>query len=129
MDLQLIFDFLRQLSAHNDREWFQEHKMLYHSATQEFDKLLTILISRVGEFDPSVRHLQPKDCTWRIYRDVRFSPDKRPYKTHISQPRARNLCTAVIISIWNLKAAFMQEALTVSPLSNCRKYAIPSMTV
>jgi uncharacterized protein (TIGR02453 family) len=83
MDLQLIFDFLRQLSAHNDREWFHEHKPLYQAASLEFDKLLTILISRVGEFDPSVRHLQPKDCTWRIYRDVRFSLDKRPYKTHI----------------------------------------------
>jgi uncharacterized protein (TIGR02453 family) len=50
---------------------------------QEFDKLLTMLIARIGEFDPSIRHLQPKDCTWRIYRDVRFSYDKRPYKTHI----------------------------------------------
>ena len=83
MDTKLIFDFLRQLSAHNDREWFHEHKPLYQAATQEFDKLLTILISRVGEFDPSVRHLQPKDCTWRIYRDVRFSLDKSPYKTHM----------------------------------------------
>lgn len=83
MNIELILDFLRQLTAHNDREWFNEHKWLYQAAMQEFDKLLTILIARIGEFDPSVRHLQPKDCTWRIYRDVRFSYDKSPYKTHI----------------------------------------------
>ena len=83
MDIKLIFDFLRQLAAHNEREWFHEHKSLYQTASQEFDKLLTILIARIGEFDPSVRHLQPKDCTWRIYRDTRFSLDKSPYKTHM----------------------------------------------
>ena len=83
MDVLLIFDFLRQLSAHNEREWFNEHKPLYQMALQEFDKLLAILIARIGEFDPSIRHLQPKDCTYRIYRDIRFSSDKTPYKTHM----------------------------------------------
>ena len=52
MDIKLIFDFLRQLAAHNEREWFHEHKSLYQTASQEFDKLLTIIIARIGEFDP-----------------------------------------------------------------------------
>ena len=83
MKIELILEFLKELAANNNREWFQAHKALYQEATTEFDKLLLVLIARIGEFDPSVRHLQPKDCTWRIYRDVRFSYDKRPYKTHI----------------------------------------------
>lgn len=83
MNITPILDFLRELSANNNREWFMEHKPQYQAVMQEFDKLLAMLIARIGEFDPSIRHLQPKDCTWRIYRDVRFSYDKRPYKTHI----------------------------------------------
>lgn len=83
MNIQLILDFLKDLAAHNNREWFMEHKAMYQAATAEFDKLLLVLIARISQFDPSVKHLQPKDCTWRIYRDVRFSYDKRPYKTHI----------------------------------------------
>jgi uncharacterized protein (TIGR02453 family) len=83
MNITPILDFLRELAANNNREWFMEHKPQYQAVMQEFDKLLTMLIARIGEFDPSIRHLQPKDCTWRIYRDVRFSYDKRPYKTHI----------------------------------------------
>ena len=82
MNTNLIFDFLRQLAANNNREWFVEHKAMYQAATQEFDKLLAVLIARIGEFDSSIRHLQPKDCTYRIYRDLRFSPDKTPYKIH-----------------------------------------------
>lgn len=83
MEIKLILNFLKQLAAHNDREWFNEHKPLYQAATQEFEKFLTILIARISEFDPSIRHLQPKDCTYRIYRDIRFSSDKSPYKTHM----------------------------------------------
>lgn len=40
-------------------------------------------IDGIAAFDPSVRGLTVKDCTWRIYRDTRFSPDKTPYKTHM----------------------------------------------
>ncbi len=83
MDVSLILNFLRELAANNNREWFNEHKDEYVKATKVLDELLTVLIARIGKFDPTVRHLQPKDCTWRIYRDIRFSPDKRPYKTHI----------------------------------------------
>jgi len=83
MNIELILDFLKQLAANNEREWFNSHKELYKAASDEFDKLLTVLIARIGEFDASIRHLQPKDCTYRIYRDIRFSSDKRPYKTHM----------------------------------------------
>ena len=61
MNIQLILDFLKDLAAHNNREWFMEHKAMYQAATAEFDKLLLVLIARISQFDPSVKHLQPKD--------------------------------------------------------------------
>lgn len=83
MNNQIIFDFLKQLAGHNNREWFQANKALYEAARNEFDKLLTAVIAGIGTFDESVRGLEPKDCTYRIYRDTRFSNDKTPYKIHI----------------------------------------------
>ncbi len=74
--------FLRDLAANNNREWFLENKLRYEEANSGFDGLCKVLIASIGEFDDTVRHLSPKDCTWRIYRDVRFSHDKSPYKRH-----------------------------------------------
>ena len=75
--------FLRQLKANNNKEWFTEHKAEYQSAQAKFNAFCEELIHRIEEFDPSVRGLTLKDCTYRIYRDLRFSKDKSPYKTHM----------------------------------------------
>jgi len=75
--------FLRELSAHNDREWFQDNKSLYQAAQGEFEHFVSGLLSGISVFDPQVRALTARDCIFRIYRDIRFSPDKRPYKTHM----------------------------------------------
>lgn len=83
MNVQIILDFLKRLSANNNREWFQEHKEEYKEVQRLFDELLTMVIGRIATFDNSVQHLVPSDCTYRIYRDVRFSSDKSPYKNHI----------------------------------------------
>ena len=48
-----------------------------------FEEFTAKLIDGIAAFDPSVRGLTVKDCTWRIFRDTRFSPDKTPYKTHM----------------------------------------------
>ena len=77
-----VVGFLRQLQANNNREWFIEHKADYQSALAKFSAFGEELIQRVGAFDPSVQGLTLKDCTFRIYRDLRFSKDKSPYKTH-----------------------------------------------
>jgi len=82
MNLEKSFSFLHQLAMHNDRVWFNEHKVDYEAAKTEFETLLTILIARISFFEPDVRHLEAKDCTYRIYRDLRFTQDKTPYKTH-----------------------------------------------
>ena len=48
------------------------------------------LINQIGQFDPQVRYLEPKECLFRIYRDTRFSPDKSPYKRHFVSYIAMN---------------------------------------
>lgn len=75
-----ILTFLTELSANNNREWFAEHKEWYQSCYARFVEFSAEYIKRLSELDPSLAVLQPKDCIWRIYRDVRFSHDKRPYK-------------------------------------------------
>ena len=76
-----ILDFLAELSRHNDREWFMAHKEQYNAAHEAFVDFSTQYIARLAEeVDTALAGLQPKDCIWRIYRDVRFSADKRPYK-------------------------------------------------
>lgn len=72
--------FLTELSFHNDREWFTAHKDWYVACHKRFEALTAEYIRRLGQLDPTMANLQPKDCIWRIYRDVRFSLDKRPYK-------------------------------------------------
>lgn len=82
MNVPYIFRFLKDLSEHNDREWFRVHKEEYRLAQQEFESLLTQVIGRIAVFDESVRSVQASDCTYRIYRDTRFSADKTPFKVH-----------------------------------------------
>ena len=83
MDAKRIIGFLRQLMANNNRPWFQEHKKEYEAVRAEFERGIVQAIERVTTFDPEVAHLQVKDCTYRFYRDTRFSPDKSPYKNHL----------------------------------------------
>lgn len=104
MDISNILDFLKVLAANNNREWFQEHKAEYLSVQADFEELLGIVIARISLFDESVAHVLPQDCTYRIYRDVRFSSDKSPYKTHIGgyiNARGKNPIIVAIICIWS----------------------------
>lgn len=78
-----ILQFLRELAAHNNREWFQANKARYDGLKKGFEIQIQELINRIALFDPEIAGLEVKDCVYRIYRDVRFSPNKAPYKTHI----------------------------------------------
>ncbi len=82
-DAAMIYRFLRSLRRHNDREWFNAHKEEYLAVKAQADALTEQLIALVAEVDPRAGRLTPADCTYRIYRDTRFSADKTPYKTHI----------------------------------------------
>lgn len=88
-----ILTFLEELKANNNREWFQQNITRYRAVQKQFDDIMSVLIQGVSSFDSSVAGLQVKDCTFRIYRDIRFSPNKKPYKTHIGgyiAPKGRN---------------------------------------
>lgn len=77
-----IKNFLNRLLVNNNREWFNAHKDEYLHVQEKFHRFSTELIARTAQFDESVAGLELKDCTYRIYRDIRFSLDKSPYKTH-----------------------------------------------
>jgi len=81
--MQETLQFLRSIRDNNNRPWFQAHKDEYLRCQQRFEALTAKILEGVASFDDTVRGLQPKDCTYRIYRDIRFSPDKSPYKTHM----------------------------------------------
>lgn len=83
MDTTVIFQFLNGIASHNNREWFLQNKELYEEAKSCFDMLISKTIARISTFDESVGCIQPSDCTYRIYRDTRFSSDKSPYKIHM----------------------------------------------
>jgi len=81
-----LFQFLRQLKRHNNRDWFARNKQRYEEVVR--DPALTFISS----FGPHLRKLGPhfvadprpaRGSLFRIYRDTRFSPDKRPFKTHV----------------------------------------------
>lgn len=88
MNTQLILNYLTELSDHNEREWYHAHKAEQKEANAEFELLLQELILRIGAFDGSILHNQPKDLTFKMVRDTRFSHDKSPYnpafRAHIS---------------------------------------------
>ncbi len=74
--------FLTDLKENNHRDWFLSHKNAYTTAKEEFEIFVDALIHEIAGFDASIAHQRAKDCIFRIYRDVRFSKDKSPYKTH-----------------------------------------------
>lgn len=80
--LQTSISFLRELIANNHKEWFDAHRDFYTEAKNEFNSLIDRLIVEVRRFDPTIGSITAKDCVYRIYRDVRFSNDKTPYKNH-----------------------------------------------
>jgi uncharacterized protein (TIGR02453 family) len=76
-------DFLKELVDNNNREWFQANKERYDKARENLIELTTSLISKVHQIDPGVSaDLDPKKSVMRIYRDIRFSKNKTPYKNN-----------------------------------------------
>ena len=81
--MKQVLRFLRSLSLHNDKVWFEAHKADYLKAKATVAELAARLIEGARSFDDTIGPLSVSDCTYRIYRDVRFSKDKSPYKTHM----------------------------------------------
>lgn len=83
MNIDFILKFLKDLARHNDREWFEKNKSRYLESKQGFEELVGSVLAELVKFDPKLGGLDPKKLAFRIYRDVRFSKDKRPYKIHM----------------------------------------------
>ncbi len=74
--------FLSKLSKNNNKDWFDKHRPTYEVAKKNFKEFVGELILNMAKFDPTIGKLQPKDCIFRINRDVRFSKNKAPYKNN-----------------------------------------------
>ena len=81
--MEEVIQFLTALKQNNNRDWFYEHRSEYIAAQEEFNLFVEKLIAGIASFDESISNIQVKDCTFRIYRDTRFSSDKSPYKAHM----------------------------------------------
>ena len=75
-----ILNFLSELAVNNNREWFLANHDRYDECRKRFEQFTEAYLKGLSEMDPQLASVEPKDCIWRIYRDVRFSHDKRPYK-------------------------------------------------
>lgn len=80
---QATLQFLKGLARNNQKEWLDAHRMDYESAKADFHQLVEQVLRSLEKKEPAFASLQPKDCIFRINRDVRFSKDKSPYKTNM----------------------------------------------
>lgn len=80
--MNTILSYLRQLEANNNKAWFDAHKAEYQEVRAHFNAIVEKLIDGIAAFDPSVKGVGIKECTYRIHKDMRFSRDGLPYKTH-----------------------------------------------
>jgi uncharacterized protein (TIGR02453 family) len=82
VDLKPVLNFLGGLKGHNNKAWFDAHRADYETAKERFESFVDGLIRDLGAIE-DLRGVSAKDCVMRIYRDVRFSKDKTPYKTNM----------------------------------------------
>lgn len=83
MDFQVILTFLKAIAKNNNREWFEKNKTKYLDSKKQFEDFLETLHKELLTFDESLAGINPRKQAFRIYRDVRFSKDKRPYKVNM----------------------------------------------
>jgi len=77
------FDFLDTLKINNNRDWFIENRSFYLEAKDNFELFVQEIINKIADFEPIIKGLEVKSCVYRINRDIRFSHDKSPYKSHL----------------------------------------------
>ena len=84
MNTRELVNYLQGLAENNNRAWFVMNKPSYDILRAEFIQLVADVIAETAKFDPKVRGQEPKKALFRINRDIRFTKDKSPYKTHFS---------------------------------------------
>lgn len=79
-----IISFLTELKLNNNKDWFLANRQRYDAAKSLFLSFVEQMIADVNAIDASIGHHEPAECIYRINRDIRFSPDKSPYKRHFA---------------------------------------------
>lgn len=80
--MERVLQFLANLAENNNRKWFDSNREWYQESREKVLFLTDVLINEIKRFDDEIPVLDAKECMFRIFRDVRFSNDKRPYKTN-----------------------------------------------
>ncbi len=75
--------FLKDLAKNNDKSWFEANRDQYENTKADYAAVVQQIISGTAKFDEPIGELTPKQCMFRINRDVRFSKNKSPYKTNM----------------------------------------------
>jgi uncharacterized protein (TIGR02453 family) len=83
IDLQPVLRFVQRLRRNNNREWFETHRDEMQDARGHFEDYIAILLGALSG-NPSLAGVTPKDCIFRLNRDLRFSRDRTPYKPYMS---------------------------------------------
>jgi len=81
--MKAVLDFLSDLKKNNNKEWMDSNKSRYQAVKKEFENLVRVVIEQISQFDTSIAGIEPKNCIFRLNRDIRFSNDKRPYKENM----------------------------------------------
>ena len=84
MDIKRLFAFLRELETNNNTLWMRAHRQEYNDLREQFFPMVQTITDRIAAYDNSLAGVEAKDCIYRINRNLRFSPDKRPYKNFFS---------------------------------------------
>ena len=74
--------FLGKLTKNNNKPWFDKNRNSYAAAKEDFESLVGNILDNLAQTEPVFKEQKAKDCIFRIFRDVRFSKDKTPYKDH-----------------------------------------------
>ena len=82
INFEPVLSFLNELSKHNNKPWFDQNRERYEKAREMFELFINFLIDEFRASD-DLQDLTAKECISRIYRDIRFSKDKSPYKTNM----------------------------------------------
>ena len=113
-----VLEYLADLTKNNNREWYHANKERYRQATAEFEHFIGELIIAISEFDSSIAHNAPKDLTFKLVRDTRFSNDKSPYnptfRAHISSEGKLPVPVGYLISIAPQNRSFLGGGLFAS---------------
>jgi len=81
---QSTLDFLKKLKANNNKEWFEKNRKAYDDARADQIAFVSDVLKDMSKWEERVKGIEPKKCTMRINRDIRFSKDKSPYKSTLS---------------------------------------------